>query len=53
MNEAEAHRIINQVTHQTQQEAQHHVGSVINFAVQAHRNAIRAQKNKKEQAEAK
>ena len=53
INEAEAHLIINQVTHQTQQEAQHQVGSVIVFAEQAHRNAIRAQKNKAEQAEAK
>ena len=53
INEAEAHIIINQITHQTQQEAQHQVGSVINFAEQAHRNAIRAQRNKTEQAEAK
>ena len=37
INEAEAHVIINQVPHQTWQEAQLQVGSVINFAEQAHR----------------
>ena len=34
IDEAEAQQIINQVQHQTQQEAQHYVGNVINYAEQ-------------------
>ena len=36
INEAEAQIIINQVHQQAQQEAQHYVGSVLNYAEQAH-----------------
>ena len=36
INEAGAQRRINQVKHQAQQEAQHMVGSVMNYAEQAH-----------------
>ena len=46
INGAEARIIINQVKHQTQQEAQHIVGSVMNFAEQTHRHIIIQQKNK-------
>ena len=44
-------RIINQVKHQTQQEAQQYVGNVINFAEQAHLNKLREEKAKTEQEE--
>ena len=53
INEAEAQITIQQLQQQAQQEAQHIVGSVIIFAEQAHRNTIGAQKNKKQQADAK
>ena len=45
--------IINQVKHQTQQEAQQYVGNVINYAEQAHLNKIIAQRNTTEQTDAK
>ena len=51
INEAEAQIIINQVKHQTQQEAQQYVGNVINFAEQAHLNKLREEKTKTEQEE--
>ena len=41
-------RIINQVKHQTQQEAQHYVGNVINYAEQAHLNKLREERAKTE-----
>ena len=55
INEAEAQRIINQVQHQTQQEAKHYVGSVINYAEQAHVDKLREEraKTEKEAKEAK
>ena len=53
IKEAEAQHIINQVQHQTQQEAQQYVGNVIYYAEQAHLNKTIAQRNKTEQADAK
>ena len=53
INAEETQITIQQVKQQAQQEAQHHVGTVMDFAEQAHRNTIIAQKEKAEQAEAK
>ena len=55
IKEADAHIIINQVQHQTQQEATHYVGSVINYDEQAHIDKLREEraKTEKEAKEAK
>ena len=53
INEAEAQQIINQVQHQTQQEAKHYVGSVINYAEQAHINKLREAKTEQDEKRAK
>ena len=55
INEAEAQQIINQAQHQTQQEAKHYVGSVINYAEQTHIDKLREEraKTEKEAKEAK
>ena len=51
INEAEAQRIIKQVQHQTQQEAQHYVGNVINYAEQTHLTILREESAKTEKEE--
>ena len=54
VNEAEAQRIINQVQHQKQQEAQHYVGNVgnvINYAEQKHLDKLREERAKTEKEE--
>ena len=51
INEAEAHIIIYQVKHQTQQEAQQYVGNVFYYAEQAHLNKLREERAKTEQDE--
>ena len=55
IKEAEAQIIINQVQHQTQQEAKHYVGSVINYAEQADIDQLSKEraKTEKEAKEAK
>ena len=51
INEADAQRRIKQVQQQAQQETQQYVGSVVNYAEQAHMNKLREEKNKTDQAE--
>ena len=55
INEAEAQIIINQAQHQTQQEAKHYVGTVINYAEQAYIDQLSKEraKTEKEAKEAK
>ena len=51
INEAGAQRRIQQAQQQTQQEARQYVGSVVNYAEQAHINKLREGQSKTEQAE--
>ena len=51
INDAEAQRIIYQVKHQAQQEVHQYVGSVVNYAEQAHLNKLREERTKTEQEE--
>ena len=51
INEAEARRRIQQAQQEAQQEARQYVGSVVNYAEQAHINKLREVKARTEQAE--
>ena len=51
INEADAQRRIQQAQQQAQQEARQYVGSVVNYAEQAHINKLREGQSKTEQAE--